>query len=381
MGRSYPTGCRRESVTIASLFGEERLGRAGASSSRLRLARSASSSCRRPASGSTSEHRSCVPGVQKMRPLKPCATSRGSMPKWSRWAWVSTTASIDRRRHRRIGPVAQPQFLQSLEHAAVDEHAPSGRLHQIARPVTVRAAPRNVSVDDMAARTLPDMRRAASRPRGHSSGLLSYELRRPGPRRLFRGALHASRSRIVLAALTAAASTALAQTPRALTIDDLYDPQKRIDVSGGAPAGLTWVSDTHYVWPRPEAGGVEWTMVEAATGASTPLFEAKAVSDRAAEAVGLDSAVDRPGADQPQPRDERRAHGGGRRPSTTTSTTSRSAPTTASSGSPPRPKPRRSSPSAPTANSSASCAATTSTSSTSITGANAGSPPTAARSC
>jgi dipeptidyl-peptidase-4 len=94
----------------------------------------------------------------------------------------------------------------------------------------------------------------------------------------------------VLTALTVAATPALAQ-PRALTIDDLYDPQKRIDVSGGAPSGLTWVSDTHYVWPRPEAGGVAWTSVEAATGASTPLFEAKAVSDRAAEAVGLDSAV------------------------------------------------------------------------------------------
>jgi dipeptidyl-peptidase-4 len=94
----------------------------------------------------------------------------------------------------------------------------------------------------------------------------------------------------VLTALTVASTPALAQQ-RALTIDDLYDPQKRIDMTGGAPAGLTWVSDTHYVWPRPESGGVEWTMVEAATGASTPLFEAKAVSDRAAEAVGLESAV------------------------------------------------------------------------------------------
>ena len=94
---------------------------------------------------------------------------------------------------------------------------------------------------------------------------------------------------VVLTALTVA-TPVLAQ-PRALTIDDLYDPQKRIDFSGGAPAGLVWVSDTHYVWPRPASAGVDWVTVEAATGAVTPLFEAKAVSDRAAEAVGLESAV------------------------------------------------------------------------------------------
>ncbi len=95
---------------------------------------------------------------------------------------------------------------------------------------------------------------------------------------------------IVLAALAAASSAAHAQT-RAVTIDDLYDPQKRIDLSGGAPTGLTWMSDTHYLWPRPASGGVEWVTVDAATGAVTPLFEGKAVSDRAAEALGLDSAV------------------------------------------------------------------------------------------
>ena len=68
-------------------------------------------------------------------------------------------------------------------------------------------------------------------------------------------------------------------------------PAKRIDFGGGAPAGLTWISDTQYLWPKPGNGGVEWLKVEAASGTSTPLFEAKAASDRAAEALGLDSAV------------------------------------------------------------------------------------------
>ena len=64
-----------------------------------------------------------------------------------------------------------------------------------------------------------------------------------------------------------------AQT-RPLTLDDIYDPQRRIDFSGGAPSGLTWVSETHYIWPRPEAksGLVEWIKVDAASGNSVPLF-------------------------------------------------------------------------------------------------------------
>ncbi|MEZ5421191.1 MAG: DPP IV N-terminal domain-containing protein [Vicinamibacterales bacterium] len=91
--------------------------------------------------------------------------------------------------------------------------------------------------------------------------------------------------------LMVAASTAWAQATRPLTLDDLYDPATRIDFSGGAPAGLAWISDTHYLWPKPDGGGVAWTTVEAATGQEAPLFATKAVSDRAAEALGVDSAA------------------------------------------------------------------------------------------
>ncbi|MGQ0735942.1 MAG: S9 family peptidase [Acidobacteriota bacterium] len=76
-----------------------------------------------------------------------------------------------------------------------------------------------------------------------------------------------------LVILTVAASVG-AQT-RLLTLEDLYDPQKRIDFSGGAPAGLTWLTDAHYVWPRPgDQGRVDWVKVEAATGNVSPLFDA-----------------------------------------------------------------------------------------------------------
>jgi dipeptidyl-peptidase-4 len=67
----------------------------------------------------------------------------------------------------------------------------------------------------------------------------------------------------------------LAQT-RTLTIDDLYDPLKRIDFSGGAPSGLTWISETHYIWAKPgERGQADWLKVNAASGVSEPLFDAQ----------------------------------------------------------------------------------------------------------
>ena len=68
------------------------------------------------------------------------------------------------------------------------------------------------------------------------------------------------------------ADPSLAQT-RALTLNDIYDPVGRIDFSGGTPSAMAWISDTHYVWPRPGAGGVDWVKVDAATGAAEPLFD------------------------------------------------------------------------------------------------------------
>ncbi len=83
-----------------------------------------------------------------------------------------------------------------------------------------------------------------------------------------------ARPALTVIACTLLASTAAAQN-RTLTIDDLYDPQKRIDFSGGAPTGLSWVSDTHYLWPKPaERGLVDWIKVDAVSGTSAPLFDA-----------------------------------------------------------------------------------------------------------
>ena len=86
------------------------------------------------------------------------------------------------------------------------------------------------------------------------------------------------------AALVSAAGPALAQQ-KLLTLDDLFDPQKRVDFTGTVPFGITWLDDTTYLWlktARPGGGGPpgmgmsggELLKVNALTGATTPFFDA-----------------------------------------------------------------------------------------------------------
>jgi hypothetical protein len=60
------------------------------------LAYSASFSWICAESGSITASRSQVARVVWILPLKPSATSRGSRPEWSMWAWVRMTKSIVR---------------------------------------------------------------------------------------------------------------------------------------------------------------------------------------------------------------------------------------------------------------------------------------------
>jgi dipeptidyl-peptidase-4 len=80
------------------------------------------------------------------------------------------------------------------------------------------------------------------------------------------------------AALLCLATPALAQQ-KLLTLDELYDPEKRVDWSGSTPTGIAWISDSHFVYAKGEPGegrrgGSQWLKVEAATGRSEPLLEA-----------------------------------------------------------------------------------------------------------
>jgi dipeptidyl-peptidase-4 len=67
-----------------------------------------------------------------------------------------------------------------------------------------------------------------------------------------------------------------------LTLDDLYDPQKRVDFTGAVVTGIVWLDDTSYLWaklPRgampfgPGAAGAELIKVNALTGESSPFVD------------------------------------------------------------------------------------------------------------
>jgi dipeptidyl-peptidase-4 len=70
---------------------------------------------------------------------------------------------------------------------------------------------------------------------------------------------------------------AFAQGQKQLTLDELYDPAKR--VSFGSPvaaarSGYEWLNDAEYVGTRQVNGGVDHIRVNAVTGLEAPLFDA-----------------------------------------------------------------------------------------------------------
>ena len=93
---------------------------------------------------------------------------------------------------------------------------------------------------------------------------------------------------LALAGLLLAGSSALAQQ-RLLTLDDLFDPEKRIDFSGQPPSGFEWLDETHYVWPKsdPKTRQTEWLRVDASTGRSEPLLDAARLEAALAKLPGV----------------------------------------------------------------------------------------------
>jgi dipeptidyl-peptidase-4 len=82
-------------------------------------------------------------------------------------------------------------------------------------------------------------------------------------------------ARFLLSAVMTLALVAGAEAQqRLLTLDDIYDPEARINFSGSTPAGLTWMDASRYAMPQQTPNGLAWLVVDAATGASAPLFDA-----------------------------------------------------------------------------------------------------------
>ena len=92
---------------------------------------------------------------------------------------------------------------------------------------------------------------------------------------------------IVLLLVTAAAASA---RQRALTLDDIYDPARRIVFDGQPPTGLAWIDATSYAWPRATPGSpsvVDWLKVDAANGDTAPLFDSAKMEAALAKQPGV----------------------------------------------------------------------------------------------
>ena len=92
----------------------------------------------------------------------------------------------------------------------------------------------------------------------------------------------------VCLAAAALASVTLAQAPpRELTVDVIYDPEARVDFSGAPPTNLRWIDETKYLQMRRAGRRVEWLVVDAATGQTSPLFDADRMEDALAALPGM----------------------------------------------------------------------------------------------
>jgi dipeptidyl-peptidase-4 len=82
-------------------------------------------------------------------------------------------------------------------------------------------------------------------------------------------------STLVLAVLSTLGAPPARAQQKALTLDDIYEPQRKVEFGGHPVTGLLWIDDTHYLWPRtdPQADTTEMLRVDALTGRTEPLFD------------------------------------------------------------------------------------------------------------
>ena len=102
---------------------------------------------------------------------------------------------------------------------------------------------------------------------------------------------HPTRRALVMAtaALASLLPAAAASQQKTLTLDDIYDPDKKVDFEGNFPRGLAWIDDVHYLWPRNDAQDrtTEMLTVEALTGKAEPLFDVARVEATLANLEGV----------------------------------------------------------------------------------------------
>ena len=156
------------------------------------------------------------------------------------------------RRDRELGPVALPQFLQALKQATIHEHTLPGVFEQILRPCDSACSTHERQVSHR--RTI--------------SGLRSG----PGANLTSMGNV-LKRAVLWLAVLSAAVSVS-AQSKGLLSVDAIYHPERRVAFSGFPEDNISWLDPATYLVTRQSGSGLEWLKVDAATGRTSPLFDA-----------------------------------------------------------------------------------------------------------
>jgi dipeptidyl-peptidase 4 len=76
-----------------------------------------------------------------------------------------------------------------------------------------------------------------------------------------------------LAILSAAVSVS-AQSKGLLSVDAIYHPERRVAFSGFPEDNISWLDPATYLVTRQSVSGLEWLKVDAATGRTSPLFDA-----------------------------------------------------------------------------------------------------------
>jgi len=96
-------------------------------------------------------------------------------------------------------------------------------------------------------------------------------------------------ARLAAALVLTSVLPATAAPVKTLTLDDLYDPEKKVDFDGNVPKNLVWIDDASYLWPKSDAHDqtTDLLKVDAATGKTEPIYDVAELESALARLEGV----------------------------------------------------------------------------------------------
>ena len=79
------------------------------------------------------------------------------------------------------------------------------------------------------------------------------------------------------------------QQQQELTLDDIFDPVRRVDFDGDPPQDLEWLDDQYYLQPADHSTSSHLMNVDAVSGQSTPLFDTGMLEAALVDVPGIDA--------------------------------------------------------------------------------------------